>query len=171
MMNLVRNKYHIVRHGDFATNGTSKLLYGIFAATLCLRDYYSRDSLDVLTITLGATAIWTLVEIYLHFSKTRVIKPMFLGKYSMQIMLPPAFGAMLRGLQEGGLVCAIGLYYGDRLDDPEVLMRLHLFIAVVVANVWTRRLPGGSKMRTGVKTRNGASSGTGKFKRLVSYFL
>jgi hypothetical protein len=140
-MNILNNKYHIVRYGDFATNGNAKLFYSIFAGTLCFDDYRTRGSIDCIAITTGATMVWTAVEIYLHTSGTRVIKPMFLGlrnNPNMQILLPTAAGALLQGAQEGGVVTAVGLYYGDRIRNLTILARLHLFIAVIVFNVWMR---------------------------------
>jgi len=140
-MNIIHNKYHIVRYGEFATNGNTKLFYSIFAGTLCLNDYRERNSTDCFLIATGASVIWTIVEIYLHTSGTRVIKPMFIGLKSnpnMQIILPTAVGAILQGVQEGGVVTTIGLYYGDRIHHVTILVRMHLFIAVVIANVWLR---------------------------------
>ena len=66
---------------------------------------------------------------------------MFLGMRNnpnMSILLPTIVGALLQGVQEGGVVAAVGLYYGDRLHDVEVLARLHILIAFIVANVWMR---------------------------------
>ena len=146
-MNIIHNKYHIVRYGDFATNGNAKFFYGVFAGTLCFDDYHTRGSTDCLVIAAGASAIWTIVEMYLHTSGTRIIKPMFLGlrnSPNMRILLPTAVGAMLQGVQEGGVVAAVGLYYGDRLSNMEVLARMHMFIAVIIANVWIRDTNAGS---------------------------
>jgi len=140
-MNIIHNKYHIVRYGDFATNGNAKFFYGIFAGTLCFDDYHTRGSTDCVVMAAGASAIWTAVEIYLHTSETRIIKPMFLGlrnNPNMKILLPTAMGALLQGIQEGGVVTAVGLYYGDRLSNMAIIARLHLFIAIIVANVWMR---------------------------------
>jgi len=140
-MNIISNKYHIVRYGDFATNGNAKILYSIFAGFLCLDDYRTRKSTDCILIALGATLIWTIVEMYLHTSKTRVIKPMFVGLKNYpnaQFILPTPIGALLQGAQEGGVVTTVGLYYGDRIHDSTIIVRLHLFIAVVIANVWIR---------------------------------
>jgi len=146
-----------VRHGDFATNGNAKFFYGIFAGTLCLDDYRMRGSLDCIIIAVGASAIWTAVETYLHASGTRVIKPMFLGlrnNPNMKILLPTAVGALLQGVQEGGVVTAVGLYYGDRLSNMAVLARLHLFIAVIVANVWMRDTKAGANtMETSIASK------------------
>lgn len=140
-MNIIHNKYHIVRYGDFATNGNAKFFYGVFAGMLCFDDYRTRGSTDCIVIAAGASAIWTAVEIYLHTSGTRIIKPMFLGlrnNSNMKILLPTAAGALLQGVQEGGVVTTIGLYYGDRLSNMATIARMHLFIAVVIANVWMR---------------------------------
>ena len=146
-MNIIHNKYHIVRYGDFATNGNAKFFYGIFAGTLCFDDYRTRGSTDCVVIAAGASLIWTAVEIYLHTSGTRIIKPMFLGlrnNPNMKILLPTAAGALIQGVQEGGVVTAVGLYYGDRIRDAAVFARLHLFIAVIVANVWMRDTKAGA---------------------------
>jgi len=143
-MDIIHNKYHIVRYGDFATNGNAKFFYGLFATMLCIDDYQRQNSIDCAVIALGSSIIWTIVEIYLHTSKTRIIKPMWLGLKNipnMSITLPPIMGATLQGIQEGGVVTALGLYYGDRLYQPNIIIRLHIFITVVIFNVCMRNKP------------------------------
>lgn len=148
-MNIIRNKYHIVRYGDFATNGNAKFSYGLFATMLCIDDYRTQNSIDCATIALGTSILWTIVEVYLHTSKTRIIKPMWLGfknRPNMQITLPPILGATLQGIQEGGVVTTLGLYYGDRIYNPTTIIRLHIFIAIVILNVCIRNTPDTNKL-------------------------
>jgi len=76
MLPLIQNKYYIIRYGDFATNGNTKLGYGLFTLMLCMYEYIINNSLDCFIILLGSTTIWSFVELFLHISKTRVIKPM-----------------------------------------------------------------------------------------------
>ena len=141
-MELIHNKYHIIRYGDFANNGNSKVFYSIFAGILCFDYYQTQNSTDCIIIAVGSTLLWAIVELYLHMSGTRIIAPMFLGpKHNpdMQIILPPAVSALLRGAQEGGVVTTIGLYYGDKMHDISAFLRLHVFIVVVIINVWLRK--------------------------------
>jgi hypothetical protein len=137
-MNILHNKYHIIRNGDFATNGNTKVLYGIFSGILCMDDYFSKESTDCISIMIGSSIIWTVVEMYLHATRTRIIKPMQVGLAGRQLMLPQSVGALLQGVQEGGVVTTVGLYYGDRIHDAGSMIHLHLFIVVVIANVLMR---------------------------------
>lgn len=156
-MNIIHNKYNIIRYGDFATNGNTKIFYSIFAGTLCLNDYLERNSTDYLLIAIGASVLWSIVEIYLHTSGTRVIKPMFIGirtNPKMHFVLPTVVGAILQGVQEGGCVTTIGLYYGDRIHDVTILARMHVFIAIVIANVWLRETNVGTNVVTSKRQVN-----------------
>jgi hypothetical protein len=72
-MTIYDNKYYIKRIGDFATNGNKKIIYSLFSILLCFDDYVNNHSYDCFRIMLGSTFVWTLIEIYLNISKTRVI--------------------------------------------------------------------------------------------------
>ena len=139
MLSLIQNKYYIVRLGDFATNGNTKLIYGLFSILLCIDDYISRNSEDCFIILIGSTIIWTIVELYLHISQTRVIKPMYItlcnNKY--QLSQPPAI--ILQGLQEGGLITTLGLYFGDRITEIKYIIVLHLFILCTIINIFMKK--------------------------------
>jgi len=56
-MDLIRNKYYIIRKGDFATNGNTKILYCIFSMGLCIEEYFTNKSIDCLTIMIGSTVV------------------------------------------------------------------------------------------------------------------
>jgi|SaaInlStandDraft_6_1057023.scaffolds.fasta_scaffold81261_1 hypothetical protein len=138
-MDLIQNKYHIIRIGDFATNGNTKLLYGVFACILCIDDYISNNSSsDCLTIMAGSSIIWTMVEMCMHMNSTRLIKPMFIYASGYKYQLPRPVGTLLQGIQEGGVITTVGLYYGDRLYHIGSLVHLHVFILFVVINVLSR---------------------------------
>ena len=139
MLSLVQNKYYIVRLGDFATNGNTKLLYGLFSILLCIDDYISRNSKDCFTILIGSTIIWTIVEIYLHISCTRIIKPMYITLLDHKYELSQSTGIVLQGLQEGGLITTLGLYFGDRITEIKYIILLHLFILYAMINVYMRK--------------------------------
>tara|TARA_B110000438_G_C15735482_1_gene616137 strand:+ start:204 stop:986 length:783 start_codon:yes stop_codon:yes gene_type:complete len=138
-MSLIQNKYYIVRVGDFATNGNTKLLYGLFSIVLCIDDYISRNSTDCGTILIGSTVIWTFVEFFLHYSKTRIIKPMYITLWNEKIQLSQNTGIIIQGLQEGGLVTTLGLYFGDRLFDMYYMIGLHMFILVAIGNICIKK--------------------------------
>jgi hypothetical protein len=140
MLGLIKNKYYIVRYGDFATNGNIKLMYGLFSLVLCIHDYISHNSNDCFIILLGSTSIWTIVEFYLHMSRTRIIKPMFITLGADKYELSQYSGIILQGLQEGGLVTTLGLYFGDRIFDLYSIIFLHIFILFTIWNIYTRTI-------------------------------
>jgi hypothetical protein len=127
-MELIQNKYYIVRTGDFATNGNAKLLYGVISSILCIDDYISNNSTDCFTILTGSTIVWTIVELCLHMTNTRKINPMYVYVFDKTYQLPNYAGIILQGFQEGGVITTIGLYYGDRLHTTYSLIHLHLLI-------------------------------------------
>ena len=127
-MTIYDNKYYIKRIGDFATNGNKKIIYSLFSIFLCLDDYVNNHSYDCFRIMLGSTFVWTLIEIYLNISKTRVIKPMYITMlHKKKIRLPKYVGIFLQGFQEGGVVTTFGLYFGDRLFDRLVVAVSHQY--------------------------------------------
>lgn len=50
---IINNKYYIVRNGDFATNGNTKIIYSLLAIILSLFDYYINNSFDSIKILAG----------------------------------------------------------------------------------------------------------------------
>ena len=135
-MYLLDNKYYIIRIGDFATNGNKKILYSLFSICLCLEEYISVKSIDCFSIMIGSTIVWTIIEYILSFTKTRVIKPMYVTNYSgKKIKLNKHLGIFLQGFQEGGVVTTFGLYFGDRLFNVKYLIFFHLFIGYIVINM------------------------------------
>ena len=135
-MYLLDNKYYIIRIGDFATNGNKKILYSLFSICLCLEEYIAVKSIDCFSIMIGSTIVWTIIEYMLSFTKTRVIKPMYVTNYSGdKIKLNKHLGIFLQGFQEGGVVTTFGLYFGDRLFNIKYLIFFHLFIGYIVINM------------------------------------
>jgi len=135
-MLLLDKQYFIIRKGDFATNGNTKIIYCFFSSMLCVDDYINRNSSDCFNILIGSTIIWSFVEFCLHISKTRDIKPMQLSLYSKQIQLPQFIGIILQGFQEGGFITTLGLYYGDRIHQTYYQIHMHIFILMVIANLF-----------------------------------
>jgi len=134
-MSLLDTQYYIVRKGDFATNGNTKIIYCIFSLLLCVDDYIKRNSTDCFIILTGSTTIWSFIELYLHISKTRNIKPMQVTICSKQIQLPQSMGIILQGFQEGGFITTLGLYYGDRIHQTYYLIHMHIFIFIMVGHL------------------------------------
>jgi hypothetical protein len=134
-MDLIRNKYYIVRKGDFATNGNTKILYCIFSMGLCIEEYFTNKSTDCLTIMIGSTAVWSLIEFMLHISNTRVIKPMYISFFGRNIFLHNYLGIFLQGFQEGGFITTFGLYFGDRIFCLKYFILLHIFIVFIIVNI------------------------------------
>lgn len=135
-MLLFDKQYYIIRKGDFATNGNTKIIYCIFSAILCVDDYITRNSYDCFFILGGSTLIWSCIEFYLHISKTRVIKPMNISFNNKQLQLSTHIGVLLQGFQEGGFITTLGLYYGDRIQEPLYLVHMHIFIFVIISQMF-----------------------------------
>ena len=129
------DNYYIIRIGDFATNANTKIYYSIFTLLLCLYDYLSNHSNDCFVIMSYSTIIWTIIEIFLHVTNTRVIKPMNLHFIHRIYKVPTYIGVFLQGFQEGGCVTTIGLFFGDRLFQWQYVIYLHFLIGYIVYNV------------------------------------
>lgn len=130
------NHYYIIRHGDFATNGNKKILYSLFSLYLSLDDYFHNQySIDCFKIMIGSTLVWTLIELFLNKTNTRVIKPMYLYGFRGKIIpIPKYWGIFLQGFQEGGVVTTFGLYFGDRLHQFSYFVYFHIFILYIIIN-------------------------------------
>jgi hypothetical protein len=135
-MLLFDKQYYIIRKGDFATNGNTKIIYCMFSSILCIDDYINRNSYDCFFILGSSTIIWSCIEFYLHISKARVIKPMNISFNNNQIQLSTPVGILLQGCQEGGVITTLGLYYGDRIHEPFYLVHMHIFIFVIISHMF-----------------------------------
>ena len=139
-MTLYDNKYYIIRIGDFATNGNKKIIYSLFSIFLCLEEYINNNSYDCFVIMMGSTFVWTIIEIYLNVTKTRVIKPMYITLFNKnKYKLHKYVGIFLQGFQEGGVVTTFGLYFGDRLFDIKYLLFFHIFIFYIIINMTIKK--------------------------------
>ena len=129
------NKYYIIRTGDFAVNGNKKMIYSMLSVLLCIDDYYTNHSRDCFSIMIGSSFVWAIVELLLHVTNTRIIKPMYVSYSSRKIELPRYLGVCLQGMQEGGCVSTFGLYFGDRLYNYKYVTLYHLFLLYMVLNM------------------------------------
>lgn len=137
-MDFINNKYYIVRIGDFATNANTKIYYCLFTLLLCMEEYITLNRTDCFIILGISTLIWTLIELLLHISNTRVIKPMNLHYMNKKKELPNYLGIFLQGFQEGGCITTFGLYFGDRINNFNYCIFLHILIIVIIINVLTK---------------------------------
>jgi magnesium-transporting ATPase (P-type) len=48
-------------------------------------------------------------------------------------------GIILQGLQEGGVITTVGLYFGDRLYEIKYIILLHAFILYIVVNICMKK--------------------------------
>jgi hypothetical protein len=136
-MTLFDDKYYIIRKGDFATNGNTKILYSLFSIGLCIEEYINANSTDCFSIMIGSTIVWTIIEFFLQVTSTRNIKPMYITTfYGQQIYLHKYLGMFLQGFQEGGVVTTIGLYFGDRLFDYHYLYMFHGLILFIIVSMF-----------------------------------
>jgi len=153
-MYLLDNKYYMIRNGDFATNANTKLIYGFVSGLLCIDDYINRGSSDCIMILITSTTAWSFVELYLHTSGTREIKPMYIMLGNHKQRLPQSFGIILQGFQEGGVISTLGLYFGDRLYEMKSQIHMHMFIMLVVMNIFMKK----NKMKSSKRQVNSKGS-------------
>lgn len=134
-MKIIHNKYYIVRAGDFATDGNTKLLYCIISSLLCIEEYITQHKTDCLIIMTGSTLVWSFIELLLHKSKTRNIKAMNVNITGKKQKMPTYLGICLQGFQEGGFVTATGLYFGDRMYIFKYFVMLHALLLFIIINI------------------------------------
>jgi hypothetical protein len=137
-MELLNNRYYIVRNGDFATDGNTKILYCVFSILLSIEDYINNNSINCFSIMIGSTFIWTVIEYMLYITNTRIIKPMYIYLWNRKIELHKYVGLFLQGFQEGGFITTIGLYFGDRLNNINYVLIYHLLITFMIINIITK---------------------------------
>jgi len=136
-MTLFDDKYYIIRKGDFATNGNTKILYSVFSIGLCIEEYINANSTDCFSIMIGSTIVWTIIEFFLQYTNTRNIKPMYITTfYGQKQQLHKYLGMFLQGFQEGGVVTTIGLYFGDRWFNYTYLYMFHILILFIVVSMF-----------------------------------
>ena len=135
LKNNILTKYFIVRNGDFATCANTKIIYSLFAILLSLGDYFINNSTSCFRIMVGSTLIWTIIEFFLYFTNTRIIKPMYLRYKNSDIKIPKYLSLFLQGFQEGGVITTIGLYFGDRLNNKESLYHIIFFHLIILFSV------------------------------------
>ncbi len=136
--NILNNQYYIVRNGDFATCGNTKILYSMFAILLAIEDYFVGNSSSCFIIMIGSTIIWTIIEFILFVFKIRLIKPMYINFFNTKIELHKYLALFLQGFQEGGLITTIGLYFGDRLNNFYYMLIFHIFIIFSIINIFKK---------------------------------
>jgi len=153
-MYLLDNKYYMIRNGDFATNANTKIIYGFVSGVLCIDDYVNRNSSDCIMILVTSTTVWSCVEFYLHISKTREIKPMYIMLGNHKQILPQSLGIILQAFQEGGFISTLGLYFGDRLYEMKSQVHMHMFIMLVVMNIFMKK----NKMKSSKRQVNTRTS-------------
>ena len=130
--NLLYNKYYIIRTGDFATNANKKIIYITLGLGLCFHDYNVNHTMEYYYVMFGSSFIWTLIELFLNQQQIRIIKPMKLNINGITYPLNKYIGITLQGIQEGGVVTIIGLYFGDRFYSVYYQTLYHLLIAYMI---------------------------------------
>lgn len=138
-MNIIKDKYFIVRTGDFATDANKKIVYFLLACLLCLHDGITNKNREYLAVMTGSSVIWTLVELFLNETKTRIIKPMKITWNKNHLILNKYVGICLQGIQEGGVVTTIGLYFGDRFYSWYYQLLYHSIIFYMMVNMLNKK--------------------------------
>ena len=134
-MDLIRNKYYIIRTGDFATNANKKLIYILLSLLLCLHDGIENKNIEYLAIMAYSSIIWSIVEFVLNVQRVRIIKPMKIYWNNSSLVVDKYMGICLQGAQEGGAVTIIGLYFGDRMYSLFYNLIYHVLIGYMVWNM------------------------------------
>lgn len=129
------NKYYIIRTGDFATNANKKIIYIFLGLGLCFHDYNVNNNNEYFQLMLGSSILWTCIELFLNEQQIRIIKPMKLYYREKSFVLNKYIGISLQGIQEGGVVTIIGLYFGDRFYTLYYQVLYHILIGYMVSNM------------------------------------
>lgn len=138
-MKILDNKYYIIRIGDFATNANKKIMYSLLGFALCLLDYMEKITFEYCKIMIGSSILWSLVEFVLNNQKIRIIKPMNIVFNGNSYIVNKHIGICLQGIQEGGVVTIIGLYFGDRFYSFYYQVCYHILILYMVANMMNKK--------------------------------
>ena len=138
-MDVITNKYYIIRTGDFATDANKKIIYILLSFFLCLHDSIIRKNTEYFAVMLGSSIIWTIIELFLNEQKVRIIKPMKITWNKQTTILNKYVGISLQGIQEGGVVTIIGLYFGDRFYSKFYQCFYQLLIFYMVANMLKKK--------------------------------
>lgn len=138
-MNLLTNKYYIIRTGDFATDANKKIIYILLSCLLCLHDSIINKNMEFFAVMLGSSIIWTIIELFLNEQKIRIIKPMKITWNKQTTILNKYVGICLQGIQEGGVVTIIGLYFGDRFYSKFYQCFYHMLIFYMVVNILKKK--------------------------------
>ena len=75
-MNLMTEKYYIIRTGDFATDANKKIIYILLYYLLYLKNSIVNKNMEYFAVMAGSSIIWTIIELFLNEQKIRIIKPM-----------------------------------------------------------------------------------------------
>jgi len=138
-MKIIDNKYYIIRTGDFATNANKKIIYSLLGLGLCALDYMENGTLEYSKLMIGSSILWTFVEYVLNNQQIRVIKPMSIVFNGNTYIVNKYIGICLQGIQEGGAVSIIGLYFGDRFFSFYYQICYHILILYMVTNMMTKK--------------------------------
>lgn len=138
-MNLLTDKYYIIRTGDFATDANKKIIYILLSCLLCLHDSITNKNMEFFAVMLGSSIIWTIIELFLNEQKIRIIKPMKITWNKQTTFLNKYVGICLQGIQEGGVVTIIGLYFGDRFYSKFYQCFYHMLIFYMVVNILKKK--------------------------------
>jgi hypothetical protein len=57
----------------------------------------------------------------------------------MEYDVPVAGSLIIQGLQEGGLITTLGLYFGDRIDQPSSIIVFHMFLLLAIISVCAQK--------------------------------
>jgi hypothetical protein len=157
-MDIITKKYYITRTGDFATDANKKIAYILIGLCLCYHDYIERNTLEYMSVFIGSSLFWTVIELFLNVTKSRIINPMVI-KLRKKTKLPvnKYIGIALQGTQEGGVVTIIGLYFGDRSLSMHYQAVYHMLIFYMAVNMISKNSNLTTRSRRQVNTTTSLS--------------
>ncbi len=120
---------YMIRNGSVGINYESKLIFTIVSFIICLYDWKQNKRKDYFWIFLIGSIFWTLVELSLHLSGTRKMVP----PYLFGAEIPRFFGILLQGTFEGAFMGVLGVFFGDRMMNPETRKKYIVIYAVVLS--------------------------------------
>lgn len=101
--------------GFFNTNFEVKLWYLLGVAVLVWLDWRRHRRVDYLRVLRTGTIVWSLAELVLQVTGTRVLTPVFM--FGWPVPLPVQ--VVLKGAVEGAGVAIFCLFFSDRVIDGE----------------------------------------------------
>lgn len=128
---MIAESIFMIRGGAFGQDFGAKALMSLVGVALCVYDWKVRARKDYFWVFLFGTLIWSTAELVLQLGGTRVLQAKYF--FGWDVTDAPWLTIPLQGTSEGAFVAVLGVFFGDRFQDPAVRKRwLAVFGGVVV---------------------------------------